>query len=283
MSRLIYDIGAHFGEDTAYYLHCGYHVIAVEANPELCDYIRKRFVKELSDKKLVLIESAVTIESKTEVSFFVSEHTGESSMYEGRLKQAGVNYREIKVSTISLNELFLRHGKGFYCKIDIEGGDIPVLKSLGPYDNLPEYFSVEICGLPIGELIGQPSQLIVPVTEFERLGYTKFKLIDQFSLTTLRRKSYYSMQRNILFRTGNKILKTLKIREKHLNPRNWYSKKYNYSFTNDTSGPFAEDLLGSWSSGEKIKNMISKHFKEYYKVERSKKNNIFWVDLHASR
>ena len=33
--KLIYDIGLHRGEDTAYYVARGFNVIAIEANPDL--------------------------------------------------------------------------------------------------------------------------------------------------------------------------------------------------------------------------------------------------------
>jgi len=36
MSDLVFDIGMHNGDDTAYYLARGYRVVAVEANPSMC-------------------------------------------------------------------------------------------------------------------------------------------------------------------------------------------------------------------------------------------------------
>ena len=35
---LIYDVGAHKGEDTEYYLRKGFRVIAIEAMPEFCEF-----------------------------------------------------------------------------------------------------------------------------------------------------------------------------------------------------------------------------------------------------
>lgn len=283
MKRLIYDIGAHRGDDTAYYLQCGYNVIAVEANPALCNFIRERFANEIVNKKLILLETAIATEGKAEISFFVSDDSGESSLFENRLQQAGGKYKKVKVNAGTLSDIFIKYGKGFYCKMDIEGGDIPALQSLGIMDNLPDYFSVEICGLSLEQLAHQPSALFVSITELERLGYTKFKLVDQYSLATLGRKSYYSRQRNLFLRLGKGFLKMLNLHSKHLNLRSWYSRKHNYSFTTDTSGPFAEDISGKWSTAESTKKMIAKHFAEYYKYEGPKKYNIFWVDVHAAR
>ena len=33
--KLVYDVGVHRGDDTAYYLHKGFRVVGVEANPAM--------------------------------------------------------------------------------------------------------------------------------------------------------------------------------------------------------------------------------------------------------
>ena len=42
-SRLILDLGMNNGDDTAYYLTRGFRVVALDANPALCEGARKRF------------------------------------------------------------------------------------------------------------------------------------------------------------------------------------------------------------------------------------------------
>ena len=46
---LIVDVGAHNGDDTAFYLHKGYRVIAIEANPVLAKSITVRFAAASTD------------------------------------------------------------------------------------------------------------------------------------------------------------------------------------------------------------------------------------------
>ena len=41
--KLIYDVGMHNGDDTAYSLHKGFHVVAIEANPTLAQAGEKCF------------------------------------------------------------------------------------------------------------------------------------------------------------------------------------------------------------------------------------------------
>ena len=43
IADLIYDVGMNDGDDTAYYLHEGYRVVAVEVDPTLIEQARERF------------------------------------------------------------------------------------------------------------------------------------------------------------------------------------------------------------------------------------------------
>ena len=47
MKKIIYDIGSNNGDDIPYYLLKSDLVIAIEANPKLCDLIQKKFSKEI--------------------------------------------------------------------------------------------------------------------------------------------------------------------------------------------------------------------------------------------
>jgi len=160
--------------------------------------------------------------------------------------------------------------------------DTAALKTLNRDQNLPSYFSAELSGRTIEQLVHQPSELVTAVSEFERLGYKKFKLVDQYTLTTLNEKPFYRNQRNIFRRLLKKFENLFNIPSANRNPRGWYCKKMNYHFTVDASGPFGEDILGDWNSADVIKNIIRQRFQEYYKTEKENKHNIFWVDLHAT-
>lgn len=50
---LIYDIRIHDGEDTAYYLHKGYRVVAIDADPIMVEACRERFRAEIGSGRLV--------------------------------------------------------------------------------------------------------------------------------------------------------------------------------------------------------------------------------------
>ena len=52
---LIYDVGMNNGDDTAYFLHQGYRVLAIEANPVLARQAEGRFEKETREGRLIVL------------------------------------------------------------------------------------------------------------------------------------------------------------------------------------------------------------------------------------
>ena len=55
----VFDLGMHNGDDTAFYLERGFRVIAVEANPDLCEQNSVRFKRMLSRGELVIVNKAI--------------------------------------------------------------------------------------------------------------------------------------------------------------------------------------------------------------------------------
>ena len=70
--KLIYDVGAHKGEDTEFYLKKGFSVVAIEANPALCLGLTKRFEEFINSGRLVLLNLAISDHSG-EVTLFIND------------------------------------------------------------------------------------------------------------------------------------------------------------------------------------------------------------------
>ena len=51
MKKIIYDIGSNNGDDIPYYLLKSDLVIAIEANPKLCNLIEEKFKNEIKQKR----------------------------------------------------------------------------------------------------------------------------------------------------------------------------------------------------------------------------------------
>src|SRR5258705_8559783 len=69
--HLIMDLGAHNGDDTAYYLQKGFRVVAVEANPLLAEQVENRFQKEGRRGRLTVLNIGVAGQAGS-MSFWVN-------------------------------------------------------------------------------------------------------------------------------------------------------------------------------------------------------------------
>lgn len=134
---LIYDVGMHNGDDTAYYLAKGARVVAIEANPALCEAARKRFESEIAAGRLTILNIAVG-DGEGEVSFYVSTQNSVLSS----LKPID-NAELITVRLKRLSRVFDEHGLPDFAKIDVEHVDHLVLADLQQNGRLPPSLSVE--------------------------------------------------------------------------------------------------------------------------------------------
>src|SRR5260370_36673955 len=61
--KLIYDVGMHNGDDTAYYLWRGFRVVAIEPNPELVATAANRFRREIEAGNLKILNVGMPAEN----------------------------------------------------------------------------------------------------------------------------------------------------------------------------------------------------------------------------
>src|SRR6185312_14150748 len=111
---LIYDVGAHLGEDTEFYLKKGFRVIAVEANPDFCKRIKQRFQKEISDGQLIVLNIAIA-QDAGEVEFFANKDcsvwgTTKPAWVERNRIAGSSRVLKLKVKSESLCSIFKTYG-----------------------------------------------------------------------------------------------------------------------------------------------------------------------------
>lgn len=166
--NLIYDIGMHNGEDTAYYLFRGYRVVAIEANPLLVEQAQTRFKQEINDGSLTILNIGIA-ESNHHLDFWVNEFQSEWSSFD-KVKgcRQGKPCHSISVKCASLRDVINEFGMPFYIKIDIEGNDHLCIRALQgiPLGLLPQYISVE-------------AQRLGWLYLFQELGYSDFQIVNQ--------------------------------------------------------------------------------------------------------
>ena len=173
-SRLIFDLGMNNGDDTDFYLRRGFGVVALEANPALCEKARARFAPALAEGRLTVVNAAIW-DRPGEATFHVNlDNDHWSSLDVGWAGRDASRCRKIKVRCVTLAELFAEHGVPYYLKIDVEGVDQAVLEQLREAERLPLYVSVEDCrfGPRYMEILAG-------------CGYDGFKLLDQSQVPTL--------------------------------------------------------------------------------------------------
>jgi hypothetical protein len=74
VSDLIYDVGLHYGDDTAYYLHKGYRVVAVDADPMMVEGCNRRFADEIRCGKLMILNLGIA-STRGNLRFWVHKRT----------------------------------------------------------------------------------------------------------------------------------------------------------------------------------------------------------------
>ena len=129
-SRLIFDLGMNNGDDTAYYLSQGFNVVALDANPTLCERAQSRFRTAIDGGRLKILNAAIW-EKDGQASFYVNlDNDHWSSLDVEWAGRDATKYKEIVVQCVTLGSLFAEFGLPYYLKIDVEGVDQSVLEQL---------------------------------------------------------------------------------------------------------------------------------------------------------
>jgi len=172
---LVFDVGLHRGEDTAYYLALGYRVVAFEANPELVAECQQRFAREIADGRLTIVEGAITDQEAETITFYrhsaLSVWGTTDPEWAARNEQIGAS-RSITVPTVSFPEQLRRHGVPYYLKVDIEGADTLCLESLREVAATPVYASIEA---DLSDLAAIEDELEL----LQSLGFDSFVAVQQ--------------------------------------------------------------------------------------------------------
>jgi FkbM family methyltransferase len=208
----VLDLGMHMGDDTAYYLHRGFNVVAVEANPELTRLVQEKFHDQIQAGSLAILNYALTAPHSGDLEFHICDANLEwSSLERWRVESTGHLARIVRVPGILLEEIIKEYGKPHYIKCDIEGADGEFIAQLGRLarEELPAFVSIE--GIEIEWL-----------RDLARMGYDRAQLVNQ---ARIRR----GLEPPLAFSLGGE-------------QRSW-------TFSGHSSGPFGTDLdVGRWIS-----------------------------------
>ncbi|MEQ8784168.1 MAG: FkbM family methyltransferase [Roseibium album] len=233
--ELVFDVGAHMGEDTDLYLKLGYRVIAVEASPQMLQLLHERFSNEIESQRLVIVGAALVPADYEEntVTFFVNQHNSEWSsisneFVERNRKRNNHAVSEVTVPIVKCADLFERYGTPVYLKVDVEGADQCALDAVCEHQEKPNFFSIESSKTDLSEVIFEIRRLF-------DAGYKRFAVVQQ--------AGHGGSRMSVRSLTGECI---------------------EYKFNRASSGAFGDDLpSSSWMSADDAIANYKKIFVEY--------------------
>lgn len=262
---LIFDVGLHKGEDTAYYLRKGFRVVAFEADPDLVAHCERRFEQAVADGRLEIVFGAIADTRERAITFY--RHSGLSVWgttdpgWAARNAHRGASVA-VEVPVVDFAAAIAARGVPRYAKIDVEGADRVCLDALTPA-SAPRFLSIES---DKRSLRGVEDEL----DRLTRLGYTRFCASQQ-----------QGMERRTI---------TTSARD---------GTAFTYAFEPHASGPFGDDL--QWSDAETVLAEYARIFRRYRRygdrspLGRSRAGRVVrrqlnrfgafpgWYDTHAAR
>lgn len=128
---LCFDVGANYGNRTEAFLELGAKVVAIEPQPKPLKFLKRRY------KDNVLIIDNALGETEGQITLYISNSSSLTSaskdwvdkVSKGRFSGSSWN-DEISVSVTTLDRLIEKYGRPEFCKIDVEGYELEVIKGL---------------------------------------------------------------------------------------------------------------------------------------------------------
>lgn len=256
---LIYDVGVYNGDDTAYYLHKGYRVVAIEAHPKWAQDARERFADAIRDGRLTILNVAIGPEEGVAELVVNERHTDWTTLNTDLTKSqgwAGMATHVMEIRTVRFKDVLAEHGVPYYLKVDIETFDHYCLEDLDPSD-LPPYVSFE-------------AQYFRDLVMMRDKGYQVFKVIRQQDHRQAHfDPAHYKAAHEGPVREGKAggkrpmsgwtpaLLRTLGLSGQTTSPETApvpqiirYQPDADWPFPGGSAGPFGEASEGCWRSFE---------------------------------
>ena len=266
--NLVIDMGMHNGDDTAYYLHRGFSVVAIDANPVMVEQARRCFREQLEEGRLTLLDVGIA-ESFKEAKFYISDKDSEESSFseQGAIRK-GSTVQTIQVRCVPFSSVLSEFGIPYYAKIDIEGNDHFCLDALES-TSLPRYLSLEVSARGDED-----------IRRLAELGYDQFMFIRQKDLQPMTPRD---LRQRIAYRRLAAQLGIMdKVRRvwRRARPPASPLPDGDWQFRFGSSGTFGPDLAGRWVAADEALAA--------WKLLRATANgiewfDIEWFDIHATK
>jgi FkbM family methyltransferase len=266
INDLIYDVGMHNGNDTAFYLHQGFRVLAMDADPIAVEAARRRFSSELTSRRLTLLNVGIA-DRAGRGKFWICE--GNSAWNSFHLKvssRLGLKHHPIEIDTRPFTDILDEYGVPVYLKVDIEGNDYLCIQDLAGR-SLPPFISVEAENTGDDEDLSD-EEALATLYLLRDAGYRKFKLISQYDFTPQLYSDIAVFSQRLLNSAANGRLRVfgLSFVAKRFTFKDFLLRTHRYEFPLHSSGPWGEGTPGRWLSFQQAealhKRARERHFND---------------------
>lgn len=218
--KIIYDFGANNGDDIPYYLKKGDIIVAVEADPSLCQIMTERFKNDIASGRVFIENCVIAVDAKSEAPFYIHKSSHVLNQFPRPAENELNFYTQVVLPARSPVSIIQQYGTPFYIKIDVEHYDRVVLENLFTNDIRPPYISAESHSVNVFcALVAQGN-------------YKSFKIIDG--------KTVQDIYRRVPIKDNQGMIET-------------------YSFPFHAAGPFGDDVAGEWLTAENCMKLLAYH------------------------
>jgi FkbM family methyltransferase len=136
---ILFDIGANRGDAVIAGINRGFtKIIALEPAPRVYRDLVSNFIYS---SEVIPLRLAVSDTNNQTVEFYEAEEDGLSTLNKewltsDSLPYAGKPFRNIKVNTITIDDLVIKYGNPDLIKIDVEGAEWSVFKGMTKYQGM---------------------------------------------------------------------------------------------------------------------------------------------------
>jgi FkbM family methyltransferase len=271
-SDLIYDVGMNNGDDTAYYLHRGFRVVAIEANPDIVRSCEARFRREIAEERLTILNVAIGPQPGVAKFWIYLDRPEWSSFSPGRAIACGLRTKVVDVRVRNFGNILQEFGIPHYLKIDIQGCDIHCLQELSRNAG-PTFVSVELTKLE-------------EILALRDLGYDQYKIVLQGHHRALpdQTRSLVGWWNRLISSaplTSRAAAKLGRLADRirrgshRFFQRLGLAKPADWQFPHGSSGPFGEEAPGEWLSF----NDACLRWLDFRRVYAE----TLWCDVHATK
>jgi FkbM family methyltransferase len=218
---VIFDFGAHTGKNILYYLNKASRVVAVEANPVLCEDMDRIYKKYVKQGRLKIINYVISekSEERKRLNFYINDKKTFLSALKPMKDMK--DFRAVELPAKHVDEIIAENlidGESFIlAKFDLEGFDAAAARDMFDAGYFPKYVSVECHDANALNVIRLTNK------------YNKFKIVDGESVRTEYKKTKIELP--------NK-------------------RKITFRFKHHSAGPFGEDINGQWRSYSEILDLF---------------------------